>query len=73
MLIEIKGGAAYRTEPGYLIRYAADMMRNLLLRTADGSVFNADPNVADTLPTDAPGNRIPYEEAGSGEHDDHRH
>jgi hypothetical protein len=72
VLIELKGGAAYLTEPGYLIRYATDMMRNLLIRTADGSLFTADPNVADTLPTDAPGNRRPYEEAGEGEHD-HEH
>ena len=76
VLIEIKGGGAYRTEPGYLVRYATDMMRNLLLRTADGSVFNADPNVADTLPTDASFNRRPYEEADAaagGEHHDHEH
>lgn len=63
MLIEIKGGGAYATEPGYLIRYAADMMRNLLLRTADGSLYAADPDVADTLPPDDPSNRRPYEES----------
>lgn len=68
VLIEIKGGDAYLTEPGYLVRYAADMMRNLLLRTADQSLFAADPNVADTLPTDAPSNRRPYEEGGDHEH-----
>lgn len=74
VLIEIKGGRAYQTEPGYLVRYAADMMRNLLLRTADGSVFAADPNVADTLPTDAAGNRRPYaEEAGAEATHDHEH
>lgn len=73
VLIEIKGGMAYQTEPGYLIRYAADMMRNLLLRTADGSLFTADPAIADTLPTDAPSNRRPYEEEGEeGEHS-HEH
>ncbi|HEX2541417.1 MAG TPA: M14 family zinc carboxypeptidase [Caldimonas sp.] len=72
VLIELKGGAAYQTEPGYLIRYATDMMRNLLLRTADGSLFTADPNVADTLPSDAPSNRRPYEEGEAGEHD-HEH
>jgi hypothetical protein len=73
VLIELKGGRAYETEPGYLIRYATDMMRNLLLRTADGSLFTADPNVADTLPSDAPSNRRPYsEEEGEGEHD-HEH
>jgi hypothetical protein len=71
VLIELKGGAAYQTEPGYLIRYAADMMRNILLRTADNSLFAADPNLADTLPTDAPGNRRPYEEEGGEE--DHEH
>jgi hypothetical protein len=67
VLIEIKGGGAYRTEPGYLIRYASDMMRNLLLRTADGSVFTTDPNIADTLPTDDPSNRRPYEEEGGNQ------
>jgi hypothetical protein len=73
VLIEIKGGAAYQTEPGYLIRYSTDMMRNMLLRTADGSLFTADPNVADTLPTDAPSNRRPYEEEGGEGHHDHEH
>ena len=68
VLIEIKGGSAYQTEPGYLVRYATDMMRNLLLRTVDGSLFAADPNVADTLPTDAASNRRPYEEEGGDEH-----
>ncbi len=68
VLIEIKGGSAYQTEPGYLVRYAADVMRNLLLRTADGSLFTADPAVADQLPTDAPSNRVPYE---GGEEDEH--
>lgn len=61
VLVEIKGGGAYTTEPGYLIRYAADMMRNLLLRTADGSLFTADPAIADTLPPGDPPNRRPYE------------
>ncbi len=67
VLIEIKGSSGYITEPGYLIRYAADMMRNVLLRTADQSLFKADPAVADTLITD----RIPYQERGANE--DHRH
>jgi hypothetical protein len=68
VLIELKGGGAYRTEPGYLVRYAADMMRNMLLRTADGSLYAADPNIADTLPSDAPANRRPYQEEAEEEH-----
>ena len=68
VLIELKGGGAYRTEPGYLIRYSTDMMRNLLLRTVDGSLAAADPNVADQLPTDASSNRRPYTEGEEGEH-----
>lgn len=68
VLIEIKGGGAYQTEPGYLVRYSTDMMRNVLLRTVDGSLFTADPNVADQLPTDDPSNRRPYEEGEEGEH-----
>lgn len=61
VLIEIKGGGAYRTQPGFLVRYAADMMRNVLLRTADRSLFSADPATADQLPTEI-NNRFAFEE-----------
>ena len=37
------------------------MTQSLLLCTVDGSLFAADSNAAETLPTDAASNRRPYE------------
>lgn len=63
VLVEIRGGVQTKSQ-GYLNRTALEEMTSMLVSTADGSLYDVDPALAETIPTrtwESPSRELPPE------------